>query len=261
MLLALDIDGTLLNWDGSLLDSSRQAVLRSLAADFIELVIATGRSALSAVGVAKRLGIGHGWAVCSNGSVIVRLDPNSHDGWEVAEVTTFDASAAIATIRSHLPNARIAIEQLGRGFLVTAPFPAGELDGIVQVVGEAELAALPATRLILRETELTAEQLTDIMEATQLPGTSYPIGGAGWVDLNPPGVSKASALEALRRQLGIDLRQTVAVGDGGNDITMLRWAARGVAMGGSRAEVIAAADEVTARLEDHGLAQVIDSLF
>ncbi|MDR3107511.1 MAG: HAD hydrolase family protein, partial [Bifidobacteriaceae bacterium] len=53
----------------------------------------------------------------------------------------------------------------------------------------------------------------------------------------------------------------VAVGDGGNDIEMLRWAGRGVAMGGSRWDVVAAADEETSRIEHDGLARVIDTLF
>jgi hydroxymethylpyrimidine pyrophosphatase-like HAD family hydrolase len=52
----------------------------------------------------------------------------------------------------------------------------------------------------------------------------------------------------------------VAVGDQRNDIEMLQWAARGVAMGNAPEEVKAVADEVTGSVEEAGLAAVLESL-
>jgi hydroxymethylpyrimidine pyrophosphatase-like HAD family hydrolase len=54
---------------------------------------------------------------------------------------------------------------------------------------------------------------------------------------------------------------TLAVGDGGNDIEMLRWAGLGVAMGHAPDEVKAAADEVTGSVHEDGLAQVLERWF
>jgi HAD superfamily hydrolase (TIGR01484 family) len=261
ILLAVDIDGTLLTWAGELFESAERAVLRAAASPTIELVIATGRSAHSTLGVCRQLGLDRGLAVCANGSVTLRLDPELPDGWEVISAFTFDPTEAVTAIRRHLPGARLAAEELGRGFLVTAPFPPGELDGEVRLVSDEELTAEPVTRLILRETDLSYDELRMVVEETHLPDVTYAVGWTGWVDLNPPGVSKASALEVIRRDLGIDPASTVAIGDGGNDITMLRWAGRGVAMGGSRWDVVAAADEETGPIEADGLAQVINSLF
>jgi HAD superfamily hydrolase (TIGR01484 family) len=261
VLLAVDIDGTLLTWDGELFDSAERAIKRVLAAPEIELVLATGRAVHSTVGVARRLGIRHGLAVCCNGSATIRLDPDLPGGWELIDVVTFDAAPAIASIRRRLPDARLAVEDLGYGFKVTAHFPSGELDGEVRVVSDEELGRDPATRVILRDTDLTLDELHAVVEETKLPDVAYAVGWTGWVDLNPPGVSKASALEAIRRQLGVESHLTVAVGDGGNDITMLEWAGRGVAMGGSRQDVVAAADEETGPIDQEGLASVINSLF
>ena len=53
---------------------------------------------------------------------------------------------------------------------------------------------------------------------------------------------------------------TVAVGDQRNDIEMLQWAARGVAMGNAPEEVQAIADEVTGTVEEAGLATVLESV-
>ncbi|MDR0594608.1 MAG: Cof-type HAD-IIB family hydrolase [Bifidobacteriaceae bacterium] len=259
-LLAVDIDGTLLTWGGELFASAERAVRRALADPRVELVLATGRSVHSTVQVSRRIGIEKGLAVCANGSATIRLDPSLPDGWEITELVTFDPAPAIAAIRRRLPQARLAAEDLGGGFRVTAPFPPGELDGAVRLVGFDEMAAEPVTRLVLRDTELTLEELRELVEEIKLRDVTYSVGWTGWVDLNPPGVSKASALEAIRRQLGVEPGRTVAIGDGGNDIEMLRWAGRGVAMGGARWDVVAAADEQTGLIHEDGLARVIDSL-
>ena len=53
----------------------------------------------------------------------------------------------------------------------------------------------------------------------------------------------------------------MAIGDGHNDIDMLRWAARGVAMGNADDLVKSAADEVTLPLEQHGAARALRTLY
>ena len=53
---------------------------------------------------------------------------------------------------------------------------------------------------------------------------------------------------------------TVAVGDQRNDLEMLHWAARGVAMGNAPEEVKAVADEVAGHVDDDGLVPVLLSL-
>ena len=83
---------------------------------------------------------------------------------------------------------------------------------------------------------------------------------AAWMDLAPLGVTKASGLELVRRALHVQPHRTVAVGDGHNDVEMLQWAARGVAMGHADDAVQAAADEVTGSIADDGAVPVLRSL-
>ena len=82
----------------------------------------------------------------------------------------------------------------------------------------------------------------------------------GWVDVTPPGLSKATALEKVRANLGVERTQTVAIGDGHNDLEMFRWAARAIAMGHAPAAVREAADEVTDALDEHGAAAALGAL-
>ncbi len=173
---------------------------------------------------------------------------------------TFDPAPALRVLREEFPSALVAVEELGVGFKVSAPFPDGELDGTPQVVPFEELMAHPVTRLTIRDPESSSEEFLAGTERIGLHGVEYAVGWSAWLDITPEGVSKAAALEVVRRRLGVEPGATVAVGDQRNDLEMLRWAARGVAMDNAPDEVKEAADEVTGHVDEHGLVAVLDSL-
>ncbi|WP_125776156.1 HAD family hydrolase [Antribacter gilvus] len=81
-----------------------------------------------------------------------------------------------------------------------------------------------------------------------------------WLDVTPANLSKATALEAIRLRHLIPPGRTIAVGDGPNDLDMLRWAAYSVAMGHAPAVVQAAADHVTGTIAERGAETVLLSL-
>ena len=65
-------------------------------------------------------------------------------------------------------------------------------------------------------------------------------------------------MEWVASSLGVDMGGVVAVGDDNNDVTMLRGAGLGVAMGNAVPALLALADEVVASNEDDGVAEVVD---
>lgn len=258
-LVALDIDGTLMTYDGVISPGVRECVA-SLRDAGVHVVLATGRAVVGTMPVVRELGLTEGWAVCSNGAVTVRLDPSLPVGYEVTETTTFDPEPVLRVLQMELPDAYFAVEDLGRGFRVSRPFPDGELMGELRVSTFAELCASPATRVVIRDPGSTPEEFQALVERVGLHQVSYAVGWSAWLDLTPGGVSKASALEELRRMLGVEPFATVAIGDGGNDIEMLRWAARGVAMGHAPQGVRQTADEVTGSIDDDGALAVLRSI-
>nr|WP_297424913.1 HAD family hydrolase [uncultured Actinotalea sp.] len=257
-LVALDLDGTLLDWTGRLLDGIADAVAE-LRERGDHVVVATGRSVHSALAYAQQLGIDVGPAVTSNGAVTVELD-GQDPGYRITDLVTFDAGPALRLVREELPDALFAVEDVGRGFFVHGAFPDGEMDGHVTPVGFEELCAVPATRVVIRSPEHTDADFHAMVQRIGLHEVSYAVGWTAWLDLSPQGVSKATALEAVREQLGVDPSRTVAVGDGRNDVEMLRWAARGVAMGHADEVTRAAADEVTGAFDEGGALAVLRGL-
>lgn len=90
-----------------------------------------------------------------------------------------------------------------------------------------------------------------------LAGTSWPRWHPAIVDVTPEGISKGTTLEAAARHLGIGIEQTMAFGDAGNDISMIKSAGIGIAMGNSTREVKDAADYVTLDDTDGGIAAAL----
>src|SRR5699024_2583261 len=184
-----------------------------------------------ALPVLRELDLRTGWAVCSNGAVIIRLDPSLPDGYEFSDVTTFDPEPTLRLLRDHLPEGIFAVEELGQGYAVTAEFPTGELSGQLRVIPFEDMCAEPAVRVTLRAPGLGSDDFHDLVARAGLRGVSYAVGWTAWLDIAPEGTSKASGLETVRQRLGVPSEATVAAGDGQNDIEMLTWAGVGVAMG------------------------------
>ena len=257
-LLALDLDGTTLNHMGELSPRVRDAV-RALP-DEVRVVVSTGRSIIATTPVLEQLGLTRGYAVCSNGAVTLELDPAADQGYRIIDTVTFDPRAVLEKMRVALPDALIAVEELGVGFKVSRHFPDGELMGASREVSWEELVEHPVTRVTLRQPEASAEEFMEMVERAGLHGVSYAVGWSAWLDINPEGVSKASALELVRRHLGVEPIHTVACGDQRNDLEMLHWAAWGVAMGNAPDEVKAIADEVTGHVDDDGLVPIVEAV-
>ncbi len=259
MLVALDIDGTLMSYDQELSQDVRDAVADLRAAGH-HVVLASGRSLIAMTPVAEILGIDRGRVVASNGAVTARLDPDEPEGYALEDVVTFDPGPALRLLREHLPGARYAVEDVGVGFRMNELFPDGELDGVHRVVDFDELWSGEVTRVIVRAPEATSEDFHELVEHLGLDDVTYAVGWTAWMDLAPLGVTKATGLEQVRRALHVQPHHTVAIGDGRNDVEMLQWAARGVAMGHADDVVQAAADEVTGSIADDGAVPVLRSL-
>ena len=81
-----------------------------------------------------------------------------------------------------------------------------------------------------------------------------------FLEFASPAVTKASGLEFLAAHLGFAREQTVAFGDGENDVELLEWAGYGIAVANAHERVLAAADWVCPPADEEGVAQVIESL-
>lgn len=100
-------------------------------------------------------------------------------------------------------------------------------------------------------------------------GTNFPMDAnlsfvqfhPGSYDVYRKDLDKARAAQQLLTSLGIRMEETVAIGDGNNDVPMLRAAGLGVAMGNARPAAKAAANRVTLSVDQDGVAEILEELF
>lgn len=254
-LVALDIDGTLVDREGRLPPEVYDAVHRVLDAD-VRVVLATGRAWYGTKMIFDALDLPPGPAVSSNGAVVVTYPP-----FQIMREVTFEPGDVIDRIMEVVPTARIGIEEPGIGYRVSDEFPEGDLQGRITVVPLAELRAEPVTRVIVRDPSSTGEDFLRLARQLGLHGVNYFIGYSAWLDIAPQGVHKATGLAQVCDELGVDPADVLALGDGRNDIEMLRWAGRGVAIGDAPEEVRQAADHVTGRFDDGGTVAELNRWF
>lgn len=265
--IALDIDGTLVKWlDGTgasaemVAPAVYDAINRAYDAG-AHIVLASGRSPHGMTRIADMLDLPREgderlWIVASNGAVILRYPP-----MDVVHEETFDAAPAVQAILREQPSALVAVEERGVGYRLNDHFPPGELSGEMIVTPLEELISQPVSRVIIRNPSARAEDFIELGRRLGLQGISYVVGWTAWLDLAPVGVSKASGLSYVVDQLGFEPDDVLAIGDGRNDIEMLTWAGRGVAMGQAIPEVHEVADAITASVEEDGAAVEISQWF
>jgi HAD superfamily hydrolase (TIGR01484 family) len=263
-LIAIDIDGTLA-LEGTdirtigpeaISDPVRSALGAAVAAG-AQVVLCSGRTVIGVRPFLASLHLSTGWAICSNGAVL--LDAATG---EVARTVDFEPAEPARLLRKLIPDAVFITEQVGVGNRATLGLDLGSFFGTTTVVEFDELVSHATPRMSVLWPGHDYADMAEVVAGVEIPGVHYSLDHHdACLMATPPGVTKGSALETLRVELGIAAEDTMAVGDGFNDVEMLAWAAHGVAMGQAPERVRAVADEVTAPVTEDGLALALRRWF
>ena len=263
-LIASDLDGTLLGADGSVSSRTRAALDAARTAG-IHVIPVTARQPIGLRAIGAEAGFDD-WALCSNGAFAVHL---------VSDELLFAQELGTETLRSLTE----ALTESVPGLLFASVRDGGE--GFVAQHGYAELAgfidhkrdpttmggvpledvlAAPTLKLVIRHPELAPTVLFEAVRALGLTGFEATLSGAPFVEVMAEGVTKATGLARLCERLDIDRTEVIAFGDALNDVEMLRWAGRGVAVANASPVVRDAADEIAPAHTEDGVAQVLEAL-
>jgi Cof subfamily protein (haloacid dehalogenase superfamily) len=257
-LVATDLDGTLLRTDESASRRTLAAIDATLAAG-IPFVICTARPARWIRPLAPLVG-GRGTAICANGGVI----------WDIATERVLEqfpipsdvALEVVQRLRTVLPQAAWAVERptaFAHEPAYRSRWPVPD-DTVVDAI-EVLLAAAPV-KLMLRTPAVSADALLALARETVggLVEVTHSSTADTLLEMSAAGVSKGSSLAALCDSLGIVADEVLAFGDMPNDLPMLRWAGRSVAVANAHPDVLATVGEVTASCDDDGVARVLERL-
>jgi Cof subfamily protein (haloacid dehalogenase superfamily) len=256
-MVASDLDGTLLRGDLTVSERTRVAIHDARRAGVI-FVAVTGRPPRSVRALNQRLGL-EGFAICANGALVYDLDSDT-----VQDQTPLAAEVALRIIRGlreAAPGVAFAWED-SEGFSREPTWGRDPLTpaGKAGLGDPLQLVSLPLLKVLARHPDLDFDGLVE--HAQRVAGDEAVVTWSTRqvVEVSAAGVTKAYALERVCARLGVEAAEVIAIGDRPNDLTMLAWAGIGVAVANADAEVLAAADEVTATNEQDGVALVLERL-
>lgn len=263
-LLAVDYDGTVAV-DGGLPSARVVNAVAEARGRGVRVVLATGRGFRSASHYASVLGLTDP-VICYQGGLIRELTGAQVTLWAeslpaapLAQALQFAVARDLdlglyATDAVYVTSLRRPREFYDRWFGVPLRFVPDFNRALAQMQaeGDAPVKCLfigePAESDRL-EVELTAQFAGRL---TVVRSHEY------FVELIPPTVSKGHALAFLAGRFDVPQAAVMAVGDSGNDISMLRWAGVGVAMGNAASGVKAAADWIAPPVAEDGLVAAIE---
>ena len=263
-LLAVDVDGTLLDPDGRLRQRTRDALEAANEAG-ATLTLATGRDWQAVEKLIDMLPSVR-YSVCTNG-----IEVYSSNGERLAahEIDLELAKTIIRSIRKQLPGVAIGVgvggqlvgeEDISKALPV---IPAGVSSFPAKMVPDIIPEITSSTQDIViyhKDYHSRIQGLYEIIyEVVQDSRVDVVYSGLPMIEIVPAGCGKETGLSWLCSHLDINQADVIAFGDGMNDLSMLRWAGLGIAMGQSGVEVIQYADEIRLGNSDDGVAAWIEA--
>lgn len=268
-IIALDLDGTLLNSDKQLSEGNRRALERAFEAGYA-IVPTTGRFYGGMPACIRELPFIR-YIITINGAEVADLATG-----EViysAEIPNERALAVYEAMDSE--NVLYDCYQHNAAFMSAAHKE--RIDDMVSSDHYREMLhrlrrSVPDLKVFLRENGddvqkiqlFTVDRPLRLRLMEQLPtmfeGLAVSSSVIDNIEINDCRAHKGAALLALADHLGLSREDTFAFGDGLNDLTMLREAGIGFAMENGEAEVKAVADRVTAGCDEDGVARGIEAI-
>lgn len=260
-LVACDMDGTLLNGKSVISPENEAAVKRCIDKGII-FTICTGRPVQAIERFKNQLGIAAP-IIAYNGSRIV-----SADCGEVIyeECLNDDAAYRIIELGAGMGASMCVWAEDGlymNKITLTARHYV-DLVFVKPVPFDPEAPCFKGKRITKILWNDTPDKVSRFME--RLPqknpeSVSCFTSTPEYIEFVSKNVSKGIALERLCESLGIEISESVAIGDGDNDVPMIKAAGLGVAMANAAESVRSAADMVTLSNDENGVAAVLDELF
>lgn len=260
-LVAMDVDGTLLSPEHMLTPRVREAVGDARAAG-LHVCLATGKLFASIASLVHELGLTGPQITCNGAALVDAAGGPPLMTWPLTPGPLAAARAALADVAPRLAIAWYSPERI----YTDAPY--GPLDEVLAQYHEPPMVrvasfdedAPPPVKLLVTDTPVALDALRRQIEPRLTPEVHVVRTSPEFLEFMEPGVDKGQALREVMRRLGVVPQEVTAIGDGENDIPLLKAAGTAVAMGNAMNGVREHAHRVTATNAEDGVALILEEL-
>ncbi|MFA9377380.1 MAG: Cof-type HAD-IIB family hydrolase [Lachnotalea sp.] len=260
-MLVLDIDGTLTNSKKEISQVTREAIL-AIQIRGHHVVLASGRPTAGIVPVANELQMEKfgGFVLSFNGAKVM----NCKNGEIIFQNTI--PNELISEIYQAAVEAKVGIISYDDTSIITS----SEIDEYIEkesVINHMPIKVVedfvsyidyPINKCLMTGEPNYLAEVEKNMKKRFGDKLNIYRSEPFFLEIMPLHVDKAHSLEKLLDTLHMSKEQMISCGDGYNDLTMIQYAGKGVAMGNAQKEVLEAADYITLTNDDDGVAHVID---
>jgi hypothetical protein len=261
-LIAIDLDGTLFNSNQQISEANKKAIQFVLDRG-IQTAIVTGRGRAGATTAIARLGIEMP-VICSAGSLIYK-----NHGSEIISSRTFQINDELTRIvdfaRKH--NTGLIADSMEGNWWFGPDELNENLDPLTAIYAwQSRRTFSPEIefrRPMLNITLVADPEVLRLAEdelCSQCPSLHHVYAGMRYIDLTRIDVNKGSALEILSHHLGIDAKDTAAIGDQLIDLSMLEYSGLSIAMENAPGSLKQIAKWVAPSNDDNGVAWALERI-
>ena len=255
--IAVDMDGTLLNSKGEIDPLTKKAILAAKKRGVL-VTISTGRPIQGVRKYIQELEI-TAPVITYNGAVIV--DPKKDQILYQKGLSKEDARQVIEEGLSR----KVSLILWAKNALYVNRIDENvkkyqQLSGNTPIIVENydKIIELGITKILWIDEADTIKKYREALATTIRKSVHYCTSKTTFLEFFDAGVSKADALEYIRKEYRMSRQEMIAIGDGYNDLSMIEYAGLGVAMGNAESGVKRRADFVTKSNDENGIAHVIN---
>ena len=257
-MLVLDMDDTLLTDDHKISDLNKKMILEAQAKG-VYVILASGRPTSAMIAYAKELelDLNDSYMISFNGAIVSRVKDNFvlfeqkltpiqiHELYDYSvKMKTHIITYLDGEIISETDSEFIEIEK--------------EITGMPhnKVLSFKEAIYKPAVKCILLQEPSYLKELEKDLKIA-MPHLSVSMSKPFFLEVSQNGIDKAASLKFLAEKLNIHQNEIIAIGNAGNDLTMIEYAGLGVWVDNVTPELRDRADVIVASNNNDGVAEVV----
>lgn len=258
-MLVLDVDDTLLCDDHRISERNREALLKAQEKG-VYVVLASGRPTPAMLGYAEELNLKNysSYIISYNGAIITELSQQKiifeqslskeqiHGLYDFSlannvDIITYTSDSIISESTSKYIDVEVELTQM----------KLNKVDCFKSAVKQSAVKCI-----LLEEPEYLKKVEAKLKK--EKPNKSVSISKPFFLEVMPQGIDKAASIARLAEKLGIKQEEIIAVGNAGNDLSMVEYAGLGVWVDNVTPELRGCADVIVASNNNDGVAEVVE---